>query len=160
MRFKNGYKQIYVGVILLLADRITKLMVQSWLSGKKAVIVIPGVLNFNYSQNTGVAFSLFSDRPQILALVTAALSIGVIIYIFTHSDLSSITRTGLWLLAAGGLGNVIDRVIYGYVIDFIDPVFINFAIFNIADIGICLGAIIAAIGLFISEKKGASSYGR
>ncbi|MDE6766767.1 MAG: signal peptidase II, partial [Eubacterium sp.] len=91
--------------------------------------------------NTGVAFSMFSGGRWFFIALTVIVTIGVLVYMFTKSQKNLWLYWTLGVLAAGAIGNLIDRIYLGYVIDFINPTFVNFAVFNIADCAVTLGAI-------------------
>lgn len=144
-----------VAVPVLIADRITKYWAMNWLvvQDKGAAPCWPGVFGWVYAENTGMAFSFLSDSTMLLALFSLALVAAVLIYMFSTKRLSAPLAAGLAMLAAGGAGNLWDRLVYGYVVDFIHLEFMRFAIFNIADIFVCCGAALAAISLLIGDIK-------
>lgn len=134
----------------LIIDRLTK----AWAAGGiEAGEFIPGIVGFRYAENTGVAFSFLSGMPWLVSIITVALVVGITALLIVDKGLSRWTRLGLWLIVAGGLGNLYDRFAYGYVVDFIELLFMNFAIFNVADICVCCGAVIAAAGLLFIDMK-------
>ncbi len=155
--WKFAYLAIAGGVFMI--DQITKAWAVKTLrfDGDKAVI--PGFLNFAYAQNTGVAFSMFDDHGDagrwglsVVALLAAAL----VLYFFWRTPRNDDRIMGaLALLLAGIVGNVVDRVRLGFVIDFIDVQFGNwhYPTFNIADAAICIGAGLLVIDMFFSKKN-------
>ncbi len=130
-------------VLIIAFDRLTKHLAALYLSGKSAVTFIKGVAEFTYAENTGVAFSMFSGGRWFFILLTAAVSAACIIYMYK----SKTAQKNLWLfwslgvIVSGALGNLIDRIALGYVIDFINPTFVDFAVFNIADCAVTLGTV-------------------
>lgn len=130
------------GAAALLLDRATKITLGSGSGGP----LIPGILSIRPVNNTGMAFSLLSDHPWLLTGLTAAVLMALLACLFLAQDLPRLTRAGLWLVVGGGLGNLIDRLLYGHVVDFLKLEFVNFAIFNFADVCVVLGAALAAIG--------------
>ncbi len=140
--------------VALVLDRITKAWAAGYGDGAHAII--PGILGYRYAQNTGAAFSIFSGITQILALLTALLIVGVSLYLFFGKDIPRVARYGLWLVVAGGLGNLYDRIFYGYVVDFFNFLFVDFAIFNVADICVTCGAVLAIASILWQDaRKGA-----
>ncbi len=127
--------------LIIVFDRITKYFAKMYLCGKDAKEFIKGVAEFAYAENTGVAFSLFSGGRWFFIVLTAVLIILCLYIMFSGAG-----RKNLWLywslgvIISGAAGNLIDRIIYGYVIDFINPTFIHFAVFNIADCAVTLGS--------------------
>ncbi len=130
-------------IILIVAfDLAAKYFAKSFLYPDKAKTVINGVLEFRYAENTGMAFSMLSGGRVFFIILTTIVIIGCLIYMFSRKCIND-----LWLfwtlgvLVAGGTGNLIDRIFLGYVIDFINPLFVDFAVFNIADCAVTLGTI-------------------
>ena len=148
MQFRKGFRLWWLVLPVLLADQGSKLWARS-LSG--AVTAIPGVFSFTHVRNRGVAFSLLSQSGWLLIALTAALIAALLLYQLRHGDNSTLERTGLWCIIGGGLGNLTDRILLGGVTDFIRLDFIHFAIFNVADIFVCLGAALVLLGAFTSE---------
>ena len=132
-------------------DRLTKALVMR--SGD-ARMLIPGLLRCRPVRNSGMAFSLLSGQTWLLAAATSAVLLGVLVYLLRKPDEHPLTRAGFWLVIGGGLGNLFDRVAYGSVVDFLELTFVRFAIFNVADICVCLGAALALAGMLLMERKG------
>ncbi|MBQ9195849.1 MAG: signal peptidase II [Clostridia bacterium] len=131
---------------VLAVDRLTKLLWRDAAFG-----VIPRVLAFHGTKNTGMAFGLLSGRPWLLALLSAAACAGGAFFL-RGRKLSRLCQYGLGLLLGGALGNLLDRVFLGYVIDFIDPIFLNWFICNAADIAITCGAALLTIHLLFGKE--------
>lgn len=144
-------------IVLVLADQGIKMLATTYLMGTHPVTVIPGVLGLRYIKNTGAAFSMFSNGTTMLIIVTA-IALGVIAYfLFIKKAGTSIERFCFYLIFAGGLGNLIDRVFQGFVVDYFEFLFMEFAVFNFADVLICVGVGIFAIYTVYMEliaKKG------
>ena len=133
---------------VLAVDRVTKLLWQD-----ANFDVIPHVLAFHGTRNTGMAFGLLSGMPWLLALLGAAACAGAVIYL-RGRRLNRLCQYALGLLLGGAVGNLLDRIFLGYVVDFIDPVFLNWFVCNVADIAItCGAALLAAHLLFGKEEK-------
>ena len=135
---------LILGVIAL--DQVSKLLVLHFLYNKQ-ITVIPGVLDFTYVENRGMAFGLLSEHRWVFMVlsVVGILLVGYYLYRYVQSTLG---RIGLALIIGGGIGNMIDRISLGFVVDFIDFCLFDFWIwvFNIADAAVCVGA-----GIFILE---------
>ena len=144
-------------VLIIAFDQITKYLAEAQLTGGKIVTFIPGVVQFRYARNTGMAFSLFSGARWFFVALTVVVCAGVLWYMFKDKCHSLWMYWSLGVVVSGGLGNLIDRVRFGYVVDFIEPTFMNFAVFNIADSAVTLGAISLVIylvcDLFKSKKE-------
>ena len=120
---------------------------------------LPGVVSIRPAFNTGAAFSAFSGGGWALTLVTALLIALLAGWLIARPERQpKWARVGLWLIIGGGLGNLYDRIAYGGVTDFIELRFVRFAVFNLADVAICLGAVIAAVALLIDERRKESAH--
>ena len=136
---------IVVGIVIL--DQLTKAMVQAWLPLYSSVTIIPGLLDFSHVQNTGVAFGMLNsvDLPFKRALMTAIGLFALIAIAFYASQVppgQTLARLGLAAIIGGAIGNLIDRITSGYVVDFVDVYWgtWHFWAFNVADAGITVGA--------------------
>lgn len=142
--------------LLVAADQITKFLIASRFELGESVRVIPGLLDFTYVQNRGAAFGMLSNQRWIFLLLTTAIIIGIG-WLWWKGFIDHITgRISAVLIVAGGIGNMIDRLAMGYVVDFIDvsPLF-DFAVFNVADCCVTVGAVVMAVYVlfFFDEKK-------
>ena len=122
-----------LAVVLIAVDQIVKNWAAETLV-KGDIAIIENVLYLKYAENTGVAFSMFSDNRWILVGVTSVMLAAVLAFFLSGKVSGKLEVFSLSLLLSGGVGNLIDRISLGYVIDYIDVRIINFAIFNIADI--------------------------
>lgn len=157
MRLKEGFSGAWLAVLTVVIDRISKEAVQTM----APAALIPGILGLRPMTNTGMAFSMLSGSGGLLTLASLLITLGVTAWLIARPKaLSPMARSGLWLVAGGGLGNVYDRIVHGAVIDFIEPLFIDFAVFNIADAAICIGACITAVSVFITERREEPGHGR
>lgn len=142
--------------LLVAADQITKLLISSNYEVGETTHVIGGVLDFTYVQNRGAAFGMLSNQRWIFLLLTTAIIIGIC-WLWVKGFIDHITgQISAVLIVAGGIGNMIDRLAMGYVVDFIDvnPLF-DFAVFNVADCCVTVGAAIMAVYVlfFLDENK-------
>ena len=106
------------------------------------------IFSINFARNYGAAFNIFEGNRVFLSLISIISSLILIYFIFFKGRLNLLDRYGLSLILAGSLGNGIDRIIKGYVIDFINLKLFDFPIFNIADIAINIGCIILIFNHF------------
>ena len=141
-----------IAVILVAVDQIVKNWAAETLV-KGDIAIIENVLYLKYAENTGVAFSMFSDNRWILVAVTSIMLAAVLAFFLSGQVSGKLEVFSLSLLLSGGVGNLIDRISLGYVIDYIDVRIINFAIFNIADICICVGAFLLCVAVYFSDRK-------
>lgn len=155
--WKLGY--LAATALVFLLDQATKAWAIRKLRFGGDIEIIPNFLNFAYATNTGAAFSIlgeYGDAGRWGLSALAFLAAALVLYFFWRTPRSDDRILGaLALLLAGILGNVIDRVRLGYVIDFIDVQFGNwhYPTFNIADIAICTGAGLLILDMFLSKKK-------
>ena len=154
---------IYAAALLLLlaADQLVKLWVVRHLELYETMALLPGFVELKYVQNTGGGWSLLSEHTWLLSLLTALIMAVVLALV-----LRRVVRhpLGLWsctLVLAGGLGNLIDRLRLGYVVDMFNFQFMNYPVFNVADICIVIGMILGAVYyLFLYEKVDAPRQGK
>lgn len=138
---------------ILVLDQVSKLWIVQALGPQPLMSAIPLVgdwFRLVYSHNTGVAFSLFQNIPQFLTIV-ALLITGGVVYVYTRHmpNHSPLVQVSVGLIIGGALGNVVDRLRLGYVIDFIQVGW--WPVFNVADSAICVGAALLLLGLARSE---------
>ncbi len=141
------------GLAIVAADQITKLLVVQQIPLYGSVPAIDGVFHLTYVQNTGAAFSSFEGMTWLFVLVFAVFSVFLVLE-FRNNKMRFTTLEKWCLVAvyAGGLGNMIDRLRLGYVVDMIAVDFMEFAVFNVADCFITCGCILLMIHLFFFNK--------
>lgn len=124
-----------ISMLLLVAlDQIIKLLVVNYLEPIGSYPLIDGFIQLNYAENTGAAFGSFDRYTTLLSVFTfLAVVIGIVLLMLKKIKFG-VEYVCVAIIIAGGLGNLVDRVFRGFVIDYIEPLFINFAIFNFADI--------------------------
>lgn len=153
MQLKKGCKLWWLVLPGILLDRITKRAAASALAPHRVMPAIDGVLSWAYTENRGAAFSLLSGRSLLLVLLPILLIAALLVYLLRRPENPVLERAGVWCIIAGGLGNLWDRLAYGCVIDFIRLDFVNFAIFNVADIFVCLGAAAVVLSVLLLEGR-------
>ena len=137
-------------------DQIVKAIVSSNMSVGETIPVIEDVFHFTYIRNEGAAFGMLSNHRWVFMIISTVALIALSVYLFKFCKERMLTRIGIALIIGGGIGNMIDRIILGYVVDMIDCRFIDFYVFNIADSCVCVGAGIVLLGFildFIKELK-------
>lgn len=146
---------------LTLKDYLYKLVVEQ--NGGN-MTVIEGFFDLTYSENTGMGFGMGSDSTLGITIMTFIIVVVVICYLLVFRKDKPYIRIPLIMVAAGGIGNLVDRLAFGYVRDFFEFTFMNFAIFNVADSFITIGALALIIGLIVTmatttadEKKKAQA---
>ncbi len=139
--------------IILIADQLTKLLVAGRLGVGESLSGIRGLFDITYVQNQGAAFGLLHGRKLLLIAITLAILAFLIIYALRRDTSSRWLMWGLTLVCSGGLGNLIDRVVFGYVRDFIDISFMRFPVFNIADCAVTVGAVMMVLYIMVEEHR-------
>ena len=138
---------------IVAAAQITKYLTVLYIPALGPQPFLPGLLQFNYVQNTGAAFSSFEGQQWLFALIFAGFT-GLIIYEYFKNTMG-FTAFEKWCVAAiygGGLGNMIDRIRMGYVVDMIETTFMEFPVFNVADCFITCGCIALMAHLILFNK--------
>lgn len=135
---------LMAGVTVFALDYITKVFVKNTLAVTgESVSVLPGILSFRFVANTGAAFSLGEGMGLAFAAFAVLVVIAIAFYLLTARKVSKLETFALGLVAGGAIGNAADRVVLGYVVDFIATDFIDFPVFNVADIGVTVGVALA-----------------
>jgi signal peptidase II len=143
---------LIITVLITAADQIVKHIISSNASVGDILASVPGV-DIMYVKNTGAAFSIMSGKVSILTLISVAFCVAVVVYWIKKKPTHPLLCTSLSLMTAGALGNAIDRAVLGYVVDFIRVTFINFPVFNIADIAITIGAVLLVLYVILFDKS-------
>jgi signal peptidase II len=141
---------IVVGVIL---DQLTKLLSVKFLMPLHTVPIIRDVIHLTYVENTGAAFGILKDQRWVFILTSTVTIIAILLYLYLGHAESLLYGVALSMICSGGIGNMIDRLALGYVVDFIDFRLINFAVFNGADSFVTVGACILILALLLDMKK-------
>ncbi len=144
---------IALGIVL---DQLTKILSVLFLKPLDTLPLIKNVLHLTYVENTGAAFGMLKDQRWIFITVSALTIIGMLLYLYLGHAENMLYAVSVSMVISGGIGNMIDRLALGYVVDFIDFRLINFAVFNGADSFVCVGAgllILALILDIIKESK-------
>ncbi len=141
--------------ILFLFDRAAKIWAAKDLAMRPGgyMELIPGVVRLRYVENDGAAFSLFAGNSVLLIGLTGLIMLGLLLYLCLAKKPDRLTWLSLCIVLGGGLGNLYDRIAYGKVIDYVEPVFVRFAVFNLADVFVVCGAILAGIALLMADKR-------
>ena len=138
---------------LIGADQLFKFLVIEYLKPVDYLTVIDGVLRFRYVENTGAIFGSFAAHTAVLTVFSIILLVFTIVFLIKNKEKSKFINVCLVLMISGGMGNIIDRIRLKYVVDFIEPLFVDFAVFNFADCLITVGAFALVIYLIIDIIK-------
>ncbi|MBQ2716039.1 MAG: signal peptidase II [Clostridia bacterium] len=144
-----------IATAVVLLDQITKLWVLGSFELGESRAVIPGILNWTYIQNRGAALGMLADHRWVFMLISALLIVAIVLFILFSKEIGRVAVVVLAMILGGGIGNMIDRFTYGYVVDFIDVKFLPFWkwIFNVADCFVTVGAILLIVMYIVSEIK-------
>ena len=140
--------------LLIVLDQLVKWTIVSNIKLGEAKGFIPSIMSLTYLQNTGAAFSILENQQWLFTVITLLVIGGAIWYLIKNIKGSFWLISGLTLIIAGGLGNFIDRISQGFVVDMFHVDFINFAIFNVADSYLTVGVNILLIAMLKEEING------
>lgn len=154
MRNISKIRLFLFSVIVIFIDMLSKVLIKNFILFGEHISIIKDFLYLTYVKNTGAAFSIFEDSTLFLVIVSIIIILGIIYYIFKH-DLNKYEILGYGMVIGGAFGNLFDRVVYGYVIDFIDIYIFgyDYPVFNVADMGIVIGVVILFIGILRGDKN-------
>ena len=137
----------------ILIDQLTKLIVATRMDLYESIPIIRDALHITYIHNRGAAFGMLADNRWIF-IVVSLITIAVIIgYLLLSKTRDTLTVVSLSMILSGGIGNMIDRLALGYVVDFIDFCLIDFAIFNGADSFVCVGAALFFLAVLLEARR-------
>jgi signal peptidase II len=138
---------------LVLVDQWIKNLAKNLLSKYSTIPLIKDILHFTYVENFGAAFGILKNQKIFLVGVTAFLILCMILFIFSNKIKIDLGFWALCLIVSGGIGNLIDRVYSGFVVDYIDFRLIDFAVFNLADSYVSVGAVLLLIYYALIERR-------
>ena len=148
---------VILGIILVVTDQLIKLWAINELQPVKVMDFIHfgdlDIMDLRYVENTGAAFSSFSGARWFLVGLVIVMLIGLTIFTVKYKYKHPFYMISIVMVISGGIGNLIDRVRFGYVVDYLDVKLFNFAVFNFADICVVLGVIFLLVFLFWIEPK-------
>lgn len=140
-------------IVLILLDQISKFAAVKYLKPIGNFTVIEGTLDFTYVENRGAAFGIMQNHRWIFITVTLIITIALIIYKIKSRPQDKVLNTSLCLIISGALGNLIDRIFRGYVVDMLEVTFIEYPVFNVADCFVVTGAILLSIYIIFFYKE-------
>ena len=157
---KKTAKIIFSAIIIsaaVLLDQAAKLLVRIYLEYEEWYQIIPNVLDFRYTKNSGAAFGMFSSVRWLFISLTIIIVLVLLAYLFFKTPKSNVLLICLSLIAGGGIGNLIDRLAFREVVDFISCKWVDKiippSIFNVADICVVVGTTVLAIWLLFSKSE-------
>ena len=144
---------IFLGIIAvgIVFDQVTKLLAVEFLMGEPPINIIGDFLRLSYDENTGMAFGMMKGSRWIFMTVSSVAIIAMLAYLVLAKNQPKLYTVSVSIIASGGIGNMIDRLALGYVVDFVDVKY--FAIFNGADSLVCIGAGLLILALILDMVK-------
>jgi signal peptidase II len=153
---KKRISMVLIVLFGVLLDQLSKILVVSnldYIKEKEPITLIKHLINLTYTENRGAAFGMLDEHRWVFMSVSVIAIVGVLVYLFGFCKEGWTFQIGLSLIISGGIGNMIDRVALGYVVDMLEFDFMEFAIFNVADSFICIGAGLVILMLIIELVK-------
>lgn len=140
-------------LLVVAADQVTKWLTVTYIPLESDVAFLPGLLQLTYVRNTGAAFSTFEGQQWLFALIFVVLT-GFLLYEYFKKPMhfTKVERFCIAAVYGGGLGNMIDRLRQGYVVDMLETTFMDFPVFNVADCFICCGCVLLMVHLLLFNK--------
>ena len=145
-------KYILIILSLIGIDQFSKYLALKYLKGVSSIPIINDVFHLTYVENRGAAFGLFQNN-QIIFVVVAMIACIVGLYYLYKKDLNLLAKSSIILLISGAIGNMIDRVRLGFVVDYFDFRIVWEYVFNVADIFVVVGTILLCIYILFFEDK-------
>ena len=140
-------------ILSVAADQITKQLVLANIAMYEDVAELPGIFHFTYIENKGAAFGMLANNRWVFLVISTVAIAAFVFYIIKYRPKDILLRISLSFVVGGGIGNMIDRCFRGSVVDFIEVDFIDFYVFNVADIFVCVGCGLMVLYIILSEIK-------
>jgi lipoprotein signal peptidase len=147
-----AFLSLFIAALLIAADQVSKYFVIQNLKPIGSVPVIEGFFNLTYLENKGAAFGFMQNLQWFFIPATIIGCTALTIVLFRYKKHTFLSYVSLLLVIAGGIGNLIDRIYLGYVVDFFDFPFFGY-IFNVADCCVTVGAVLLIITVFLHDKR-------
>lgn len=144
---------LLITAIGILLDQATKLLVSGTMELGESIPLLEGVLHITYIQNRGAAFGMLADNRWVFLIISTVTILAISGYLALTKSRQPLYIVSLSMILSGGIGNMIDRLALGYVVDFIDFRLINFAVFNGADSFVCVGAALLFLAVLLEPKE-------
>lgn len=154
----QGILLVVITAVWVVLDQVTKGCMAALPEGGYGGSILGGLIEFRIVHNTGAAWGIFAGNPTALAGFSLVVCCLLLVYfILSAKTINTVQTVGIALVVAGGIGNAIDRFVQGYVIDFFAATFIDFPVFNVADIGVTCGVVILLAGFALSWYREAKA---
>lgn len=144
---------ILLTILLVVIDQVVKFLVRTNIPLGEHLPFIPHILDLTYVQNTGAAFSILAEHTWILTLLSLIIVIVMVVALWKKVLVHPFGVIPSVMVIAGGIGNLIDRIAFGYVTDMFYTLFMNFAVFNVADICITVGGVLLVLYVLVLYDK-------
>ncbi|MEE0059483.1 MAG: signal peptidase II [Acutalibacteraceae bacterium] len=145
-----------VAILIVVADQLIKLLVVNTIQGSANVSILNGLVEFTYLENRGMAFGMLQNARWLFIIFTSIVMLAIIVYMIKTKPTSKLLLTSLALVLGGGIGNLIDRIFLGYVIDYIQLSFFS-PVCNFADYCITIGTAVLMVYILFFSSDGESS---
>lgn len=148
-----------IGVLVILCGVLLDQAVKYWAAHtliNGTIVLIPGVFELTYVENRGAAFSILQNHVSLFVVITCVILCAIVYSLYKGLVLTRVGRCALLLVAGGAVGNLIDRIVRGYVVDMFYFKLINFPVFNVADIFVVCGGILFVYYVLIQHDKAAA----
>ena len=143
---------LIIMALTIIADQATKLLTLEFLTDAPMKL-IPEVLHLTYVENKGAAFGMLADHRWVFIVISTVAIAALVVYLFIKKPKDKLLCVSLALIAGGGIGNMIDRIFRGFVVDMIDVTCINFYVFNVADSAVCIGCGLLILYMILDEIR-------
>lgn len=147
------YIWLAIAAAVTAADQVSKLLISANFTKTDHITFIPGLFDIVYVENRGAAFSMLNEHTWLLGAVSMLFCIGVVVFMLKKKPNDRMLIVCAGLLLGGALGNGIDRIFRGFVVDFIEITLFRFPVFNLADIAITVGAALLVLHIFLTERE-------
>lgn len=144
---------ILVPILLVAVDQLIKAWATAQLLPVGSMPLLPGVVELRYLLNNGAAFSAMAGKQTFLITFTSIMLVLLLVYLLFKRPQDKLEYAGWLLILGGGIGNLIDRALNNVVVDYINLLFMNFAVFNFADICVCTGVGLYILAILLQEVK-------
>ncbi len=149
---------VLLPIVIIILDQFTKFLAVKYLVGQPPIVIIPEHFEFRFVKNFGAAFGILQEKRIFFILITTAVIIFIIVFLYKNfKSLSNFANFSILLLLGGAAGNYIDRIRLGYVVDFIRVNIFksyDFPVFNVADIFIVVGTILIVFVVLFDNQIG------
>ena len=142
-----------ITLLLIICDQVSKIAVLKYLKPIGTSVVIKNIFSLTYVENRGAAFGILQNSRWIFICATIIILAVLIIYKIKYKPQGKIINTSLCLLISGAIGNLIDRIFRGFVVDMLEVTFIEYPVFNVADCFVVVGAILLGIYIMFIYKE-------